>query len=74
MIESLIHWGSSFEQVMRVDAVIFPADSDHVLHPRMAGDCVQNKEDTQDKLVIGEIHDKAFLCAVEIYRNFCLRM
>ena len=35
MIELLISWVNSFEQVMREDAVIIPADLNHVLRPHV---------------------------------------
>ncbi|KAB1276592.1 Pendrin [Camelus dromedarius] len=58
----LIGGVNSFEQVTREDAIIIPADSNHVLHPRVATDRMQNKEITQDELQIEEVYEKTQTC------------
>ena len=46
-------------------------DLNHVLHPSIATDHVQNKEITQDELQIKETYEKAFLCTVDMKHSFC---
>lgn len=64
MIELLFSWVNLLQHVMPVDAIIILAYLNHVLHPSIATDCMQNKETSQDKLQIEDIYEKAFFFTV----------